>query len=78
MDDVMDAGWATHIIASEKNSSMRRTPKLMVGICNTRNIVTMDWLNESGRAKQALPVETYLILNDKEAETKYGFRMSER
>ena len=78
MDDVMEAGSVTHIIASEKNNSIRRTPKLMIGICNTRNIVTIDWLNESGKAKQALPVERYLILNDKEAERKYGFEMRER
>ena len=74
----MEAHTATHIIASENNNSIRRTPKLMVGLCNTGNIVSIDWLTESGKAKQALPVENYLILNDKEAEEKYDFEMRAR
>lgn len=35
----------------------------------------MNWLIQSARAREALPCNDFLLLNDKEAEEKYNFKM---
>lgn len=77
MEDVFDAPTATHVIAGNKDTSMRRTPKLMVGLCCTSKIVSLDWLTKSGKAKEVLPTEAFLLVNDKVAEKTYDFSMEE-
>lgn len=67
---------ATHIIASNGTASLRRTPKLMIGLNFTPNIVSLSWLEMSAKAKKALaPTKQHLILSDEEAEEKYDFSM---
>ena len=46
-----------------------------MGLCNTRNIVDLEWLSSSLKAKEALPVDEYLMVNDADAEARYGFSM---
>jgi hypothetical protein len=77
LDDVMDAPSATHVIAGDKKTSMRRTPKLMIGLCQTSNIVDLEWLIKSAKAKEALPATGFLLVNDTEAESKYEFSMKD-
>ena len=53
---------------------MRRTPKLMIGLCKTNNIVDLDWLTQSDKQRKALPSDKFLI-KDKRAETQYNFNL---
>jgi hypothetical protein len=77
LEKVADAATATHVIAKEKGSSLRRTPKLMIGLCRTSNIVHWDWLEKSAKARKALPSKNFLLVNDTEAEAQYNFNMRE-
>ncbi|CAB9510086.1 of DNA damage checkpoint protein 1 [Seminavis robusta] len=76
VEDVSEAQWATHVIVvnpKDKKSTVKRTTKLMVGMCNSA-IVGLDWLTESFKAKEFLPAKGYYI-TDKAAEALYGFSM---
>jgi hypothetical protein len=75
LDDIKDAHTATHVISSDGKESIRRTPKLMIGICRTGNIVNKQWLLDSSKQGRFLPCDNFLILNDTEAEAKYDFSM---
>jgi len=75
LESIEDAHTATHVIASDGKDSIRRTPKLMIGICRTPNIVTKDWLIKSSKAGKALPCAKFLVLHDAEAEKLYDFSM---
>lgn len=75
IENVNDSATATHVIAGDDETSLRRTPKLMIGICQTSNIVHVNWLIQSAKARMALPCNDYLLLNDREAEKKFGFSM---
>jgi hypothetical protein len=75
IDKVEDAASATHVIAGDDEVSLRRTPKLMIGICVTSNIVHMDWLTQSAKKREVLPCKDFLLLSDKVAEKKYQFKM---
>lgn len=77
LDKVEEAHMATHVIASDGKSSIRRTPKLMIAINKTANIVTKQWLVKSAQAGRALPCDKFLVLTDKEAENRYHFSMEE-
>jgi len=75
IEDISEAHTATHIIASDDKTPMRRTPKLMIALsCTTANIVSLQWLSESHAANTLLSCEKYLVL-DKDAEKKYSFSM---
>ena len=75
VNDIVDAHTATHVIAYNDQTPMRRTPKLMISLsCKTRNIVRLQWLIESHAANEILPCEAFLAV-DKEAEKKYSFSM---
>jgi hypothetical protein len=75
LEDIKDAHTATHVISTDGTESIRRTPKLMIGICRTRNIVNKLWLLNSSKQGRSLPCDDFLILNDTEAEAKYDFSM---
>lgn len=75
LEDINDAHTATHVISTDGTESIRRTPKLMIGICRTRNIVNKQWLLDSSKQGRSLPCDDFLILNDTEAEAKYDFSM---
>lgn len=77
IEKVEDAEKATHVIAGDDKNSLRRTPKVMIGVCRTSNIVHMDWLTASAKNRSALPCRKFLLLNDAKAETAYGFKMRE-
>lgn len=74
MTDLSSAINATHVIAADKGS-IRRTPKLMIALCRTPNIVSLDWLNKSGENGSWLPCDNFLIVNDRNAERLYEFSM---
>jgi hypothetical protein len=75
IDKIADAHTATHVIAYDDKTPMRRTPKLMIALsCKTKNIVRLQWLIESHAANELLPCEDFLAL-DKVAEKKYSFSM---
>ena len=75
IEKVEDAHTATHVIAGDDKNPLRRTPKLMIGICRTSNIVYLDWLIKSAKTREPLACKDFLLLKDKEAEQNYGFKM---
>lgn len=78
LEDVEDARTATHVIVSDGVSSIRRTPKLMIALCRTPNIVSLNWLTKSALAGIPLPcTEEFLVLSDNKAESQYSFSMRE-
>ena len=75
IDKIADAHLATHVIAYDDKTPMRRTPKLMIALSSkTKNIVRLQWLLESHAANELLPCDDFLAL-DKVAEKKYIFSM---
>jgi hypothetical protein len=77
IEKVEEAGNATHVIAGDDKNSLRRTPKVMIGICRTSNIVHMKWLTTSAKKRKAQPCRSFLLVNDTKAEEAYGFNMSD-
>lgn len=75
LETIEEAETATHVICSDGKEQMRRTPKLLIGICNTSNLLTSKWLVDSALKRAALPVQNYLVLNDKAFEKKHKFKM---
>jgi hypothetical protein len=65
------------VIASDGKTKLRRTPKLMICICKTSQILSIRWLEQSAKVQRVLDTEDFLLLNDKEAETTYNFSMIE-
>jgi hypothetical protein len=49
----------------------------MIGLCRTTNIVSLDWLMKSAKARKVLPVNDFRLLDDKDAEAQYTFSMRE-
>jgi hypothetical protein len=47
----------------------------MIALCNTSNIVSLKWLDDSARKRKPLSTTDYLVLDDVEAEAKYHFNM---
>lgn len=72
LESVEDACTATHVIATRDGEPLKRTPKLMIAMNTTHNIVTLDWLRDSAKAGKPLPSDNYLI-EDREAEKKFHF-----
>ena len=77
LEKIEDAASATHIIAGDGKASLRRTPKLMIGLCKTTNIVNLEWLVKSAKSRKVLPTNNFRLLSDKEAEKQYQFSMRE-
>ncbi|GKY93110.1 hypothetical protein MPSEU_000279200 [Mayamaea pseudoterrestris] len=85
IDKIPGASWitetehaheATHVIASDGKQQLKRTPKLMIALNKTPNIVTLDWFTECAKKGAVLPCDTFLV-NDKRAEKEYDFVMNE-
>jgi Regulator of Ty1 transposition protein 107 BRCT domain len=76
IEDLKDAHKCTHLVASDGKTSIKRTPKLMIALCVTTNIVTLKWLQDSAASGTLRDTKQYLILRDKEAEKAYSFSMS--
>uniref|UniRef100_A0A7S2NXA5 BRCT domain-containing protein n=1 Tax=Leptocylindrus danicus TaxID=163516 RepID=A0A7S2NXA5_9STRA len=69
---------ATHVIAGDgQKNSLRRTPKLMIGLCSTSNILHLDWLITSYKQKRFCESRQFLLLHDQTAESNYSFSMKE-
>lgn len=75
IENVEEAHTATHMIASDGESSLPRTPKLMIAMCCTANIVSVEWLKQSATKGKALPPNKFLLVDDKKAEKTYNFSM---
>ena len=67
---------ATHVIASDgRKHLIRRTPKLMISLCRTPNILYLDWLLLSYREKKLQDCSHHLVVNDHTSEKEYSFSM---
>eukprot|EP00970_Alexandrium_tamarense_P019258 scaffold13820_cov207-Alexandrium_tamarense.AAC.2 len=78
VEAIGDAATATHIIVNDgKSYKLRRTPKLMIGISKTNNIISLEWLEQSARNQRVLETEEFLYFGDEEAEERYNFSMKE-
>ena len=67
----------THVIVTDGRAKLRRTPKLMICICKTSNILSTEWLEKSANEQKVLDAAPFLWVNDKEAESKYNFSMKD-
>jgi hypothetical protein len=80
IEDIAEAHTATHVVATDGKTGIRRTSKLMIAICRTPNIVTLDWVIQSAKSQEALDCTKFLITNKKDAclamEQQYNFSMS--
>lgn len=76
MEKAQDATRATHVIAASAEVKLKRTPKLMVALCCTENILHLDWLEKSYAQQKVLPTRNFLLLDEVEAEDLYQFSMS--
>jgi len=73
---IIGASTATHVIAGDNSTSLRaRTPKFMIAISRTSNILHMDWLTNSYAEKRVLDCQKYRLINDTVAEKTYNFSM---
>ena len=63
------------VIVSDGKTKLRRTPKLMICVCRTPKILSIDWLEQSAKEQCVLETDDFLLLNDKEAEKTYNFSM---
>ena len=77
VEDIEEACTATHVIASDGKSKLRRTPKLMICMCKVPNILSIEWLEQSSSERTILDANDFLLLDDKEAEERYNFSMKE-
>ena len=75
VQSVEEAHTATHIIVTDGATKFRRTPKLMICICKSPNIVKLEWLEQSAKEQRVLDTTPYLLVDDKEAEKRYSFSM---
>lgn len=65
------------MIASAGKTKLRRTPKLMICMCKTARILSIEWLEQSAREQRVLDTHEFLLLGDKEAEKRYNFSMED-
>lgn len=65
------------VIASDGKTKLRRTPKLMICLCKTSQILSIDWLEQSAKEQRVLDCNDFLLLGDREAEKRYTFTMKE-
>lgn len=75
LENVEQAHTATHAIVTDGGVPIRRTPKLMIALCRTSNIITSDWLLQSCNAGKALKTDKFLVLEDDKAEKQYNFSL---
>lgn len=72
---IEEAHTATHVIASDGITKLRRTPKLMICICRVSQILSIEWLEQSSQQQCVLNTDEFLLFNDREAEKRYDFSM---
>ncbi|KAL7498806.1 hypothetical protein ACHAWT_006663 [Skeletonema menzelii] len=77
VESIEEAHTATHIIVTDGVTKFRRTPKLMICICKSPNIVKLEWLERSAKEQRVIDTTPYLLVDDKEAEKRYSFSMRE-
>ncbi|KAL7532955.1 hypothetical protein ACHAXR_004952, partial [Thalassiosira sp. AJA248-18] len=77
VDSIEEAHTATHVIASDGRTKLRRTPKLMICLCRVSKILSMEWLEQSAKEQRVLDCHDFLLLGDEEAEKRYKFSMKE-
>ena len=77
IESINEASSATHVIGGDDSNPFRRTPKLMVALCSTSNILHLDWLIASKRQNRFLETRPYLLLRDRLGEKNYQFNMKE-
>mmetsp|Transcript_419 Transcript_419/g.964 ORF Transcript_419/g.964 Transcript_419/m.964 type:complete len:1229 (+) Transcript_419:32-3718(+) len=77
IDSIEDAASATHVIATDGKTKLRRTPKLMICFCKTSNILGIEWLEQSAKEQKVLDPNDFLLLSDREAEKTYNFKLSD-
>jgi hypothetical protein len=75
VESIEKAHTATHIIVTDGTTKLRRTPKLMICLCKSPNILKLEWLEQSAREQTILDTTPYLLIDDKEAEKRYSFSM---
>lgn len=77
VETIEEASTATHIVAGSANKELRRTSMLMIGLCCTSNILSIDWLWKSFENRKILPCNHHLLISDRAAERKYSFSMKQ-
>lgn len=65
------------VIAKDSKTKLRRTPKLMICLCKTSQILGIEWLEQSAKEQRVLDTDDFLLIGDKEAEKRYNFSMKE-
>ncbi len=75
VNSIEEAHTATHVIASDGITKLRRTPKLMICICRVAQILSIEWLEQSAKQQCILDTNEFLLLDDREAERRYNFSM---
>ena len=61
VEHIHDAYTATHIIVTDGTTDIRRTCKLMIAICRSSDLLTLDWLVDSSKQNKVLDVAPYRI-----------------
>lgn len=64
IEHLNEAHTATHVIATNGITDIRRTCKLMIAICRTNFVLTLDWLIDSSKQRKALDIAPYRIKHD--------------
>jgi hypothetical protein len=77
VESIEEAHTATHVIATDGATALRRTPKLMICICRVAKILSIEWLEQSSKEQRILDTHDFLLLGDREAEKRYDFSMKE-
>ena len=75
VESIDEAHTATHVIVKDDKVKFRRTPKFLVCVCKTPNIVTMKWLEQCAKEQRILETTPYLLIGDEEVESRYDFSM---
>jgi hypothetical protein len=61
IENISDAHYVTHVVVTDGIADIRRTCKLMIGICRTNNIITFDWIIDSSKYGKVLDISKYQI-----------------
>ena len=61
IEHIRDAHTATHIIVTDGTTDIRRTCKLMIALCRSRRLLTLNWFIDSSKQNKALDIASYRI-----------------
>lgn len=70
-----DAATATHVIAASDDVRLKRTPKLMIAMCRTPNILHLGWLEKSAERGELVATKPFILRHEADAEKQYQFKM---